>query len=122
MGTPGYKDDTMYRLLLHYVKSTMANFDTKFAGFEIVVCFHMKILSNAFYGFSLLSYIISFGEVVPPSVNLTSKMERKYHHYFKDLEAFCCLNLKLVLDIELTTGWFWHVCMLVYFSGRDQRG
>ena len=98
-----HKDDTMY-LLLHFVKSTIANFDTKFAGFEIVVCFHMKILSNAFYGFSLLSYIISFGEVVPPSVNLTSnvKMERKYHHDFKDLEVFCCLSW---CWIELT----WHV-------------
>ena len=36
-----HKDDTMY-LLLHFVKSTIANFDTKFAGFEIVVCFQMK--------------------------------------------------------------------------------
>ena len=105
----------------------MANFDTKFAGFEIVVCFHMKILSNAFYGFSLLSYIISFGEVVPPSVNLTSnvKMERKYHHDFKDLEVFCRSNLKLVLEIELTMGRFWHVLFtsrVAAWSGKGLNG
>ena len=50
------------------------------------------------------------------------KMERKYHHDFKDLEVFCCSNLNLVLEIELTTGRFWHVCMLVYFSRGEQRG